>query len=423
MNQRISIIIVLLLPLGSISQICSYTNNLDKSANLCNIINGRSTELSDDKDAEKIVDKILGTIGAKRRFVIKECNEIDNAVATSYQGVRYILYDKRFMNAIAKSTSSWSNLAILAHEVGHHINGHTLDLILYSTKIVKPVSLDEQKQQELEADEFSGFVLAKLGASLKEASEAIQLLTSNKDDINSTHPTKDKRLAAIKRGFENSLKQSKQYQLNNLTYSSEDFYYRALEKDKAKDYLGAVSDLTRAISLDTNFIAAYKFRAILKYCESCKTWDINGAIQDNKRVLKLLPEDPYVLYDLGLLIGFYKDAKSVNEILINEAIAYYTNAIKIFAKNKNIDKYWISTAYDMRGRLRASLGVEKEALSAFEDFNEAINSDPTNPDFYISRGTLYLDFQNHENACKDFSEANKLGSEEATSLLNKFCKK
>lgn len=425
MNQRISIIIALLLPLVSISQICSYTNNLDKSANLCNVFNGRSTELSDDKDAEKIVDKIISTIGAKRRFVIKECNEIDNAVATSYQGVRYILYDKRFMNAIAKNTSSWSNLAILAHEVGHHINGHTLDLILYSTKIVKPVSLDEQKQQELEADEFSGFVLAKLGASLKEASEAIQLLTSNKDDISSTHPTKDKRLAAIKRGFENSLKQSKKYQLNNLTYSPEDFYFRALEKDKTKDYLGALSDLTRAISLDSNYVPAYKFRALLKYCEDCKTYDIDGAIKDYKKVISLIPNEPFVLFDLGLLLGFYKKTQTSNEAIknINEAIGYLTDAIRILQKDKSIDKYYISNAYDLRGRLKVSFETEQDALSAFDDFNNAIQFDPTNPTFYISRGNLHIDFQEYENACKDFSEAKKLGSKEANSLLKKFCKK
>ena len=50
----------------------------------------------------------------------------------------------------------------------------------------------------MEADEFASFVLAKLGASYDEIKEGIELLTDNNDDTYSTHPSQDKRLAAIR---------------------------------------------------------------------------------------------------------------------------------------------------------------------------------------------------------------------------------
>ena len=57
-------------------------------------------------------------------------------LATSFKGVRYILYDKGFMNSL-DSGDNWTNLFILAHEVGHHINGHSLDLLLYDIRNIK----------------------------------------------------------------------------------------------------------------------------------------------------------------------------------------------------------------------------------------------------------------------------------------------
>jgi hypothetical protein len=70
-----------------------------------------------DSEAENALDKILNTIGASKNFVLTPCSEINNAVATSYKGIRYILYDKEFMRSINSRTNNWASLAILAHEV------------------------------------------------------------------------------------------------------------------------------------------------------------------------------------------------------------------------------------------------------------------------------------------------------------------
>ena len=129
----------------------------------------QSSNFMTDSEAENALDKILNNIGASKNFVLTPCSEINNAAATSYKGIRYILYDKEFMQLINSRTNNWSSLAILAHEVGHHINGHSVDILLYAADVVETKSLENKRKQELEADEFAGFVMARLGASLNNA--------------------------------------------------------------------------------------------------------------------------------------------------------------------------------------------------------------------------------------------------------------
>jgi hypothetical protein len=193
------ILLLLFVPLFSFGQ--DYGNDSD-ALKLCTAI--QTNNFTTDVEAEKALDRILSVIGASKRFVLQPCDNINNAVATSYKGVRYILYDKDFMDSL-DSGDNWTNLFILAHEVGHHINGHSLDLLLYVAEAVEAETLVNQREQELEADEFAGFILGKLGATLEQASLGISLISTEKDDTYSTHPSKSKRLSAINLGFNNAL--------------------------------------------------------------------------------------------------------------------------------------------------------------------------------------------------------------------------
>lgn len=165
-----------------------------------------------DKEAENALDKILSVIGASKNFTLQPCDEISNALAITYNGNRYILYDKKFMQLIAQYTNNWSNIFILAHEVGHHINGHTRDAALAG--VLSDSSLEKQRQEELEADKFAGFVLAKLGASLNQTVAAVDLLSPTTDDAYSTHPNKNKRLESIRIGYSNG---SSNIRVNSVT--------------------------------------------------------------------------------------------------------------------------------------------------------------------------------------------------------------
>lgn len=140
--------------------------------------------------AHDIVKEIIDVIGLKPRFELRAAN-IENAAAVVYNGNRYILYNEDFLDAINNAVhTDWAGVSILAHEIGHHLNGHTL-----TRKGSNPAD-------ELEADEFSGFVLRKMSASLAEAQAAINLLSDER--TSSTHPGRNYRLAAISKGWRNA---------------------------------------------------------------------------------------------------------------------------------------------------------------------------------------------------------------------------
>jgi len=308
-------ILLLLFPIISIGQTLDYGNSID-AAKLCVVVQDNS--FSTNKDADIALNKILSVIGASKRFVIQPCGNISNAVAVSYKGIRYILYDNEFMSEIANKTNTWSNTAILAHEVGHHINGHSVDVLLLSSDVVKPTSLVDNRQQELEADEFSGFILAKLGATLTQASEAINLLANDEDDSFSTHPSKSKRLNAIKIGFNNAMgNKPVKFEKTSTTLTAEEYFYRGFDKNSRKDYYGAISDYTKAIELNPNFVNAYYNRGNAKGNLN----DNHGAISDFTKAIELNPNFVTAYFARGYAKGNLNDYHS--------AISDYTKAIEL----------------------------------------------------------------------------------------------
>jgi hypothetical protein len=105
-----------------------------------------------------------------------------------YQGKRYILHNPSFIAAMDKAAGTpWASVAVLAHEIGHHLNGHTLD------------GKGSLPAIELEADEFSGFALRQMGASLSEAQLAMRIVANAK--ATRTHPARSDRLLAIAIGW------------------------------------------------------------------------------------------------------------------------------------------------------------------------------------------------------------------------------
>jgi hypothetical protein len=145
-------------------------------------IMGNFGNIKSNADAQKALDVILNAVGLSKNFIIAECNGIENVVASAYRGKRFIL----------------------AHEVGHHINGHSLDILLYSNIDIDPPTLSKKREQELEADEFAAFILAKLGAKLIQLEEIINNISDNSNDF-SSHPPRNKRLIAVNNGFHKSI--------------------------------------------------------------------------------------------------------------------------------------------------------------------------------------------------------------------------
>lgn len=110
-----------------------------------------------------------------------------NALAVNDNGERIIFYNPDFLKSIdLKSNTNWASVSVIAHEVGHHLNNHLL-------------GSSDRIHFELEADEFSGFVMHKLGASLEEAQ--IAAFNFLPHEGSATHPPKSVRLKAIERGW------------------------------------------------------------------------------------------------------------------------------------------------------------------------------------------------------------------------------
>lgn len=142
---------------------------------------------SSSQEANNIIETILNQVGLHKNFQINAAS-VPNAAAVIQGSTRFILYSQDFINKVNSSTGSkWSSISILAHEIGHHLNGHTLE----HTGSRPPI--------ELEADEFSGFVLYKMGATLDEAQLAMRTIGS--DQGSNTHPPKNARLEAIAVGW------------------------------------------------------------------------------------------------------------------------------------------------------------------------------------------------------------------------------
>ncbi len=151
--------------------------------------------------AERAVDKILKPLGVKSNFVLVACPNIANAMAITFDdGLRYIVYDNAFMEEIDKdSNTNWASISILAHEIGHHLSGHTT---LRRGDLSMTAYLERRRKNELEADEFSGFAMFKLGATLVQAQAAMMSLDDVDDpEENYDHPKKWRRLEAIKTGY------------------------------------------------------------------------------------------------------------------------------------------------------------------------------------------------------------------------------
>lgn len=138
--------------------------------------------------AAGIIREITEAVGLQPRFELRATTLVPNAAAVAYDGKRFLLYNPKFLAAVNRAGhTDWAGISILAHEMGHHLNGHTLR------------GGGSQPQDELEADEFSGFVLRRLGASLAQAQAAMAAVAD--DQGSATHPGRTPRLGAISQGW------------------------------------------------------------------------------------------------------------------------------------------------------------------------------------------------------------------------------
>jgi len=159
--------------------------------NQCGIIvppNSLKSNFKSVYEARDYLNVMLDSINWKENFRIQEQNGINNAYATIIRNQRYIVYDNNFLENLDNyARTKWASISVLAHEMGHHYRNHVVD------------RRGSTPPKEIEADYFSGYVMAKLGATLNEAKAGMEQIASPR--ASASHPAKADRLNSIAKGW------------------------------------------------------------------------------------------------------------------------------------------------------------------------------------------------------------------------------
>ena len=188
--------------------VCSFS---PEESNTAYCLSGYSN-YKDNINASLVVENILSKINLTNTFfVTKVCEGINNAIAINYNDVKYILLDVDWIESIKYGKNDWFHLMVIGHEMAHHILKHTDKQV---------GSLQEGRKQELEADEFSGYILGIYGASQVDISTLL-LGFPDDNDINSTHPQKQDRELAIQKGYNSTKLDERNVLLQAITQNSD----------------------------------------------------------------------------------------------------------------------------------------------------------------------------------------------------------
>lgn len=137
--------------------------------------------------AVRVIHWIADLIGVRPAFTLLEADFTREfiAVAATRGKKRFVIYDAKWF-VFEPNAIGWYGVWILAHEIGHHLYGHTHGF--------KP----DQHQGELNADRFGGWVVARLGGRLD---QALALMPRLPEGGSRSHPPRNDRTAATEEGW------------------------------------------------------------------------------------------------------------------------------------------------------------------------------------------------------------------------------
>lgn len=133
------------------------------------------------RQVTSVVNEILTREGIQQNIAVSRLGRI---LAYSYnvEGKRLLSIGDSLDTILSSPDSIWRLRGIVAHEIGHHLAGH-------------PVYKSRESIHELEADHYSGFVLAEYGASLTQAQSGVRAV------VDQATQGRAARMIAIKDGW------------------------------------------------------------------------------------------------------------------------------------------------------------------------------------------------------------------------------
>ncbi|UTW60889.1 M48 family metalloprotease [bacterium SCSIO 12741] len=225
----------------------SFLNCIAQNQNLS------ANEYEADQLAKEAAAMVLYHIGLPQNFSIVQ-KDVPNVVAYTKGSKRYIGYNPNFILRLRnQAQTDWSAYSVLAHEIGHHLAGHT----------VKPGKTNPG--YELEADHFSGYILHLMGATLEEAQSALRNLRQI-DGVADTilHPMIESRIQALTEGWMQSaglrkLKMNERHQARTDYLTQHKIIYRFQFKgDENVYYLNKEDQLIWFSSLGSPLVVGKK---------------------------------------------------------------------------------------------------------------------------------------------------------------------
>tara|TARA_R110002110_G_scaffold407057_2_gene627695 strand:- start:9836 stop:10606 length:771 start_codon:yes stop_codon:yes gene_type:complete len=144
-----------------------------------------------DPEAVAIIERMTRSVGLTSNFIIRKGKYEHQGTASAIRrgGKLFIVYDRAKFN-MKSGHIPWTDLGILAHEIGHHVHNHFL-------------SRENRRAKELEADKFSGFCCARIGASHEQSSSWCAIVS---EKGSRTHPGRAERIKAVSEGWHDAQK-------------------------------------------------------------------------------------------------------------------------------------------------------------------------------------------------------------------------
>jgi tetratricopeptide (TPR) repeat protein len=335
---------------------------------------------------KKMIEDIVAKVGLQARFEVKALKNYNNCSAICVKNetgeTRVIQFDRDFLEQYEKITSNkWFVVGVVAHEIAHHLNGHSLD------------GVGSRPNKEMEADEFAGFVMHKLGASLSDAQNIFSFL--NETDGPPTHPIKSKRYKAIKRGWEKSAGSYDLYKDDDEVgmFALTEGLLKAIRNRREPKYARVMVQLCdNILSLTPDNIEALSAKgyhyAALKMYDSAKIFCIAA--------LKVEPHVSLFRLNLAkvlLAAGEYEDA-----------LAYIDDALYLRPISPE--------AYQTKAEI---LIKQRKYIDAIENCNLALLLSPTKEnnmaDILTAKGMAFYELGKKEDAMLLFREAKKYEAE------------
>ena len=172
---------------------------------------------------------------------------------------------------------------------------------------------------------------------------------------------------------------------------AEEFFNQGEAYYKLNDFIAAIKDYSKAISINPNYVDAYFNRGKAHY----ELKNFITTIEDYSKAISINPNYANAYFGRG---GVHYDLKN------------FTTAIEDYSKSIVLAHNY-TAAYFCRGKAYCEL---KNFTAAIEDYSKAISINPNSANAYFNRGNAHYNLNNFTAAIEDYSKAISINPNYAT---------